>query len=324
MKLLSCLWLVVPLLACQIKTEPEGVPVGITAASESKTAWFDIAEKLAGIPYDYEVEVFWVPIAIPEDFPENRERLNGAAAKLEQVLLGQGEVDPNFESLERAVLELWAAQDGDSRTAKTAKYRITRGRERVLQYGLSYPTVHTLHTPDLTLMHSSPPGALSISDLDKRVQPYVPQTILKPLPSGEAIGMLKSMEWKSVGDRMLRADRDSQTGYTVQTDGKGRPIAFWSRFTQASEQVYAGFYAWSQTEGEPAFPTGAIILRGEGRGMHVMMYQVRGLSLDASGPEPVMVLGEVSGVVDLRGNARKTMALPLPDFLTGLVRIEGE
>ncbi|MEZ5974644.1 MAG: hypothetical protein R3E96_07320 [Planctomycetota bacterium] len=109
--------------------------------------WFDYAGDLAVAPCEYEVEVKWTPFRIPE----TRDAAKGAANELETVLLGEGEVEPVYESLAASVAALWKVRLQEANHTKPGRYRISRGQGKVLQYCLTTPANH-LRTPDLRLL----------------------------------------------------------------------------------------------------------------------------------------------------------------------------
>ncbi|MEZ6002591.1 MAG: hypothetical protein R3F33_00270 [Planctomycetota bacterium] len=280
--------------------------------------WFDYAGDLAVAPCEYEVEVKWTPFRIPE----TRDAAKGAANELETVLLGEGEVEPVYESLAASVAALWKVRLQEANHTKPGRYRISRGQGKVLQYCLTTPANHFLRTPDLAITCSFPPGQIVVEKRDDRVSLFEPQTILHPLPWGDGLAKRRKLDWVQVGERLFRAEENSTVRTTVLLDDLGRPVACWIRLSKDPDIVYAGFYKWHKTENGTSFPLSSIALRGQEGAVHVMMHDTKLLSLNDPRTEPLLVLNGPCRVIDGRGAKPKYIPQPFPEFLKGLVDIK--
>ena len=298
------------------------VVVGEAAAFDSQDlhrGWLGVANELSTISCEYDVEIRWVNALAPH----GDSSVSSAALELREILEGEGDTEPVFDSLATAFIDLWKVQPQGLNRSKVARFRITRGHGKVLQLCLTLPSLHQLRTDVMAVTYSDPPGQLVIGHPSRDTTLYEPQELLYPLPWGSQLGAWGSRNWVPLEPLRIRAEsEESGTRSTVLLDDRQRPVAYWDRQGPNSDTILSGYYEWASANGSAVtLPLRTIHIVASPGGFSAMMFVVKSIEINSIAIEPVLVIPHLSSVVDLRGAVPRTIDGGLPVMLNGLVSV---
>lgn len=222
-----------------------------------------------------------------------------------------------------AAATLWEHRLDRSRYPKSGRFQMVQGQDCSLQRSLSAPFTHELRTAKLGLVYSKPPGALFVSKAGGANAPlYLPELLLDPLPTRIGSELVAAWEWQSLGEGGWRAERTPVGQATVWVDDHNRPQSYWLGSSQQPRVLTVGIFAWSQDSQGNDYPARALTLRVYGETVSAMLYTVEAWRVHDESFLPILTIPRDTRIVDARGELRKELSGPLPEWLRDLVALE--
>ncbi|MEZ5976082.1 MAG: hypothetical protein R3F33_09600 [Planctomycetota bacterium] len=296
----------------------QAVPV-----QEKPKPWLELAQRLATVSCEYEVEVRWAhlrdgDLEIPDgQAPTPRQQ---AAKLLKQAMICEGDSPPATETLLGAMDVLWDTREEDPRHKQLGRYRITRGAGRVLQYYLGDPKMHEMRTAKLSVTYLAPPGQLLISHPNTQVMLFEPQNLLEPLPCDGSEMARRKWTWEKLDTYLYRAGGREEMRATVLTSRDHLPIASWRSYRQRVDEFIAGFYAWTRDASGEFFPARALTLRSSEGAIYVMDYSVQVQRVDDPEIQPILRLPGLESIRDDRKPKEEQVLKGVPEEIREFVQ----